>query len=175
MALQHDVWQGEYGERLIHALSAAAGLTTSKKSLDVDGVDLSIHLPSPRAIGVGFPAIEAQVKTCRNPTYVSNGDEISYPMEVAHFNHLSGVPYVDFPLPRLLFLVVVPQSTEEYVSVENPNYIFRHNAYWCNIMSEGQISDGQGRHNVRVPTRNLLTVPSLIERVGDSYGGSEGS
>jgi hypothetical protein len=66
-ALEDRVWQGHYGEAFVRSLACAAGLVTSKKDLDVDGVDIQIGYPG--VLGsMRYPAIDVQVKSWSNPS-----------------------------------------------------------------------------------------------------------
>ncbi|WP_082771825.1 hypothetical protein [Actinoplanes sp. TFC3] len=83
MALEDRVWQGHYGEAFVRSLACAAGLVTSKKDLDVDGVDVQLGFPG--SLGsVRYPAIEAHVKSWSAP----GGDDESfrYPLTIANYD-----------------------------------------------------------------------------------------
>lgn len=66
MALQANVHQGLHGEGFIYAMACAAGFTTSRMNLDVDGVDWQIAYPGPKGT-TRSPKIEMQVKSWSNP------------------------------------------------------------------------------------------------------------
>ncbi len=66
MALQANVHQGLHGEGFIYAMACAAGFTTSKMNLDLDGVDWQIAYPGPKGTARS-PKIEMQVKSWSNP------------------------------------------------------------------------------------------------------------
>jgi len=66
VALQANVHQGLHGEGFIYAMACAAGFTTSKMNLDVDGVDWQIAYPGPKGT-TRSPKIEVQVKSWSSP------------------------------------------------------------------------------------------------------------
>jgi hypothetical protein len=64
--LNRNVHQGLHGEGFIHALACAAGFTTARMNLDLDGVDWQIAHPGPRGT-TRSPKIEMQVKSTSAP------------------------------------------------------------------------------------------------------------
>jgi len=162
MALEDRVWQGHYGEAFVRGLACAAGLVTSKKDLDVDGVDIQIGFPGWLA-SVRHPAIEAQVKSWSEPNF----DEVNYryPLEISNYDNLVGSVGTDFPLPRFLFLVIVPEDKNGYTSASNDCLLLHHAAYWVSLMEEipaAQLPNTSSK-TVYVPRRNLLTVDALLD------------
>lgn len=166
MVLQEDVWQGHYGEGLVQALAHAAGLNTSKRVLDVDGVDINIGYPG-RLIGRGYPCIEAQVKSWRSPAV--RDSQLVYPLKVDNYNQLVGVPGEDFPVPRLLFLVTVPPTTDDYVRRCGQHYSFSHTVYWQSLMHLPAETVNRNTKTVSVPIANILTTQSLLDLLGRDF------
>ncbi|GII25502.1 DUF4365 domain-containing protein [Planosporangium mesophilum] len=161
MALNSEVWQGHYGEALVRGLACAAGLTTSKKDLDVDGVDIQIGFPG-RLNSVRHPAIEAQVKSWSAPK--SDDATWRYPLDLENYDNLVGVVGTDFPLPRYLFLVIVPPEKERYTLASHNCLHLHHAAYWASLMDEPPAAElpVKSTKTVYVPKENLLTVEALI-------------
>jgi len=166
LALQEDVWQGKYGEDLVRALSSAAGLTTSNRDIDVDGVDLNIGFPG-RLSGFGFPCIEVQIKSWKSP--VVRGDRLVYPLRAHNFNLLVGRVGLDFPVPRLLMLVIVPKAQAQYVRACTEHYDFSHGVYWASLMDLDPVPDSQSTKTVEVPLVNLVTSDSLVALLSTSF------
>ncbi|BAJ28161.1 hypothetical protein KSE_23420 [Kitasatospora setae KM-6054] len=50
-------------------------MNPGRRSLDIDGVDIQLCFPG-RSGTMGYPLIEALIKSCCNPTY--GGDSFSY-------------------------------------------------------------------------------------------------
>lgn len=159
MALQDDVWQGKYAEDLVRALASAAGLTTAKRDLDVDGVDLNIGYPG-RLGGVGFPCVDIQIKSWRAP--VVRDSSFYYPLKVHNYDLLVGQAGIDFPVPRLLFLVTVPPNVDDYVQCRDSHYQFSHRAYWVSLMHLERPVGVKGTKVVTVPLSNSVTPETLV-------------
>ncbi|MFJ6214245.1 DUF4365 domain-containing protein [Streptomyces sp. NPDC092296] len=166
MTLNSEVWQGHFAEGLVWALACAAGLNPGKRALDVDGVDIQICFPG--TVGTRrYPLIEAQVKSCSNPTYVDNS--LSYPIPVKNYNDLVGVVGEDLPSRRYLFLAHVPAEKNSYVESSAEFSRFRHAIYWVDLMDREPIDpEKQAHKSVHVPTSNLLTVETLTGLVAGS-------
>ncbi|MFJ2957078.1 DUF4365 domain-containing protein [Streptomyces sp. NPDC087270] len=163
MGLNSEVWQGHFAEGLVWALSCAAGLNPGKRVLDVDGVDIQIGFPG-RASTMRYPLIEAQVKSCCNPSYVR--DCFAYSIPVKNYNDLIGRVGIELPTRRYLFLVHTPASKADYVTSTPGSSNFHHAIYWVDLMDREPIDpDSQAYKTVHVPTVNLLTVDSLTQLV----------
>lgn len=171
MALNSEVWQGHFAEGLVWALACAAGLNPGKRSLDVDGVDIQIGYPG-KTRTTRYPLIEAQIKSCCNPSYVN--ECFSYPIPVKNYNDLVGEVGRDFPMRRYLFLAHVPASKASYVNSSRDFSRFHHAIYWVDLMDMNPIDpNNQGTKSVHIPIRNLLTASTLVDLVnGDLKEGA---
>ena len=168
VALNSEVWQGHFAEGLVWALACAAGLNPGKRVLDVDGVDVQISFPG-KAHTQRYPQIEAQVKSCSNPTYVN--DCFSYSIPIKNYNDLVGTVGEDLPVRRYLFLVHAPVLKDDYVTSTPDSSTFRHAIYWADLMSESTIDpDRQASKSVHVPRVNLLTAKTLADLVTGKIG-----
>ncbi|WP_354597414.1 DUF4365 domain-containing protein [Streptomyces sp. JL1001] len=170
VVLNSEVWQGHFAEGLVWALSCAAGLNPGKRVLDVDGVDIQIGFPG-RSGTMRSPFIEAQVKSCSNPSYV--GNSFSYSIPVHNYNDLIGQVGVELATRRYLFLVHTPAVKSEYVISTESSSDFHHAIYWVDIMDHEPIDpETQSWKSVHVPKSNLLTMESLTRLVkGDLVEG----
>lgn len=170
VGLNSEVWQGHFAEGLVWALSCAAGLNPGKRVLDVDGVDVQIGFPG-RAKTMRYPQIEAQVKSCCNPSYVN--DCFSYSIPVKNYNDLIGRVGIELPTRRYLFLVHTPAIKAEYVASSTLSTNFHHAIYWVSLMDREPIDPNtQANKTIHVPTGNLLTVDTLTQLVkGDVIEG----
>lgn len=156
--MNKNVHQGLHGEGFVHALACAAGFTTSRMNLDLDGVDWQIAHPGPRGT-TRSPKIEIQVKSASAPL-VKNG-AIHHRIDVAHFNHLAGP---GFQIPRFLAVVIVPADVEHYALCSAEHMRLSTAAYWLSLANRETLPTGAGDPKsvvVAVPMRNLLTVDAL--------------
>jgi uncharacterized protein DUF4365 len=158
MGYERSNVQGYFGESFVRVLASAAGLISGKPELDMMGVDLTLYYPGSRGT-TQFPVIDVQVKSWSRPA--GSADVWHYPMKVAQYNNLAGHAY---SVPRFLFLVLVPEESEQYAYADGDALQLRHCGYWLSLADHAPIDvDEQKTITVRVPKRNMLTVPALRE------------
>jgi len=168
MALDDRVWQGHYGEAFVRSLACAAGLVTSKKDLDMDGVDIQLGHPG-LLKSIRHPTLDAQVKSWSTP--IGDEEYFRYPLEMHNYQNLVGTVGIDFPIPRYLFLVIVPPRKSDYTSASDDCLRLHHAAYWVSLMSETPASElsNTSTKTVYVPRKNLLTADTLVDLLSPSH------
>jgi hypothetical protein len=167
--LNRNVHQGLHGEGFIHALACAAGFTTARMNLDLDGVDWQIAHPGPRGTRRS-PRIEIQVKSTSAPL-ITDGT-IQHRLDVMHFNHLAGP---GFQVPRFLSVVIVPAAAEHYAICSDHHMRLSTAAYWLSLADRDTLptgTDDPKSVTVKVPLRNLLTVDTLGRLLAGDQGGA---
>ena len=161
MPLNQNVHQGLFAEAFMYALASAAGFTSAKANLDVDGVDWQIAHVGAKGT-TRSPKIEVQVKSWSTPS--GSSDAWRFPIAVKHFNRLAGP---GFQVPRYLALIIVPPDVSEYATANDELCELRHAAFWASLAMREQLDEGgQETIIVDVPKGNLLTVESLQVLVG---------
>jgi Domain of unknown function (DUF4365) len=154
-ARQH---QGKFGEDYVRVLASAAGLVVQNDDIDVDGVDLGLKFPG-RVGPRSSPAIEVQVKTWSAPRVVDG--RYAYPgLTERGFNRLAGD---DYTVPRFLFVVMVPDSAEQYADFWTEGVLLRHLCYFHSLRDQPRLPrPRRDRHRtVHIPTANVLTLRTL--------------
>lgn len=155
--------QGFYGECVVQAIAASAGLRVSKEQPEPEGIDLAITHVRPS----GIPKrqrIEVQVKSRSKPKLI--GDDFHIPLTAKAYRELNGRLGVDFDVPRFLILVVVPGHFNEYcVPWDHDHLRFRNHAYWLDLMGQADLPEGQASTTVSVPRCNVLTPKDLVALV----------
>ncbi|WP_406731775.1 DUF4365 domain-containing protein [Streptomyces sp. NBC_01794] len=155
--------QGDFGEQFVRALATAANLNVSN-SRDRLGIDWELTYPG-RGGTRRFPQIQAQVKCWSKPK--GSGDSWRYPLRVHNYNLLSGRDYYH---PRFLFLVVVPEDSDEWVEATHEGLLLRHAAYWA-CFHDHELTDKSkdDKLTVSVPKANLLTTGTLHGLFGPEF------
>ncbi|GAA2550941.1 hypothetical protein GCM10010435_21370 [Winogradskya consettensis] len=162
-----NVHQGLHGEGFIFALASAAGLTTSRMNLDVDGVDWQIAASGPRGT-VRSPKIECQVKSKSAPDLRDEHYRVRLPIE--SYNKIAGE---GFQIPRFLFVVVVPVEASDYAACRHEGMTLGNAGYWLAMAQFApQSVEEHGKSIVLdVPKANLLTPVTLRALlIGDLEG-----
>jgi hypothetical protein len=166
--LNANVHQGLHGEGFIYALASAAGLTTAKMNLDVDGVDWQIAASGPKGT-LRSPKLECQVKSKSNPDFRDNHYRVR--LAVESYNKIAGE---GFQVPRFLFAVVVPAEASNYAICAHESMKLGTAGYWLSMagFSVEPIGESSPKSIVlEVPKSNLLTTKSLHALlIGDLEG-----
>lgn len=167
-ALNTNVHQGLHGEGFIYALACAAGLTTAKMNLDVDGVDWQIAATGPRGT-LRSPKLECQVKSKSNPDLRDNKYRVR--LEVEKYNKIAGD---GFQVPRFLFTVVVPREPSDYAVCDHDAMRLGTAGYWLSMADFATEPSGDSDPKsvvLEVPRNNLLTTETLQALlIGDLEG-----
>lgn len=161
--LNANVHQGLHGEGFIYALASAAGFTTSKMNVDLDGVDWQIAHPGPKGTARS-PRIELQVKSWSNP--VIRDGAFQYRLSVAHYNKIAGI---GFQVPRYLALVIVPPNAQEYATCDDECMRLGVAAYFLSLADRDVQPAGESDPKtivVAVPREK----PANRREVGCSFG-----
>jgi hypothetical protein len=156
--------QGDFGEQFVRALATAANLNVSN-SRDRLGIDWELTYPG-RGGTRKFPQIQVQVKCWSKPK--GAGESWRYPLRVQNYNLLSGRDYYH---PRFLFLVVVPEDSDEWVEATHEGLLLRHAAYWACFHDHDELTGKKkdDRLTVSVPKANLLTTETLHGLFGPEF------
>lgn len=132
-----------------------ADLQHGGRIMDNGKVDATIFLP----MGEGRPVplhIDLQLKGTSVPKYVGN-DCISYQIERSLFDGMSNKMKSS---PWLLFVLILPQDVERWVSVEDKELIARETMLWYD--ATGQIVESDSENvTVHIPLSNKVNKESL--------------
>jgi Domain of unknown function (DUF4365) len=113
----------------VRAVASAAGFAVEHRSIDRDGIDLSIHakgLLSPESTLLS-PTIDIQVKASKN---VGLGvDWLRYDLEAKNYRLLNG----RYGTPRFLVLLELPESENDWLSWSAEQLTLRRTAWWVSL------------------------------------------
>ena len=156
--LELDRHQGRFGEHFAQLIVTAAGYTCYKPEDTGDGIDLVLTHTQHDGVTVRPPNVELQVKTVRTPTLVNKGTELSYDLEVAHYNALRAPG----PTKRYLVVVVVPgDQPRDWYGQASEFTVFSEAAYWRDLLGE-PTTPNTTTIAVRIPLANRYT-PQIVQ------------
>ena len=132
-----------------------AELTRSGRLMDNGGVDAKISLP--KGEGHPFPLhLDIQFKATSVPKYV--GEEyISFQIDKELFDGMSSRKKSS---PWLLFILILPQDVENWVSVSEKELIARGTMLWYDATGQVAESDGD-KITIRISPSNKVNKESL--------------
>jgi hypothetical protein len=164
--LNPSVHQGYFGEGLVAAIAAAAGLDVAFPRL-AHVIDFSVYRPGPNGTS-GSRQIDLQVKSWSRGQ-VSPDGYFHYPLEVSAFNHLAGN---DHDVRHYLVLCIVPADPQEYAYVRHDSLILSKAAYWLSLrdMKPDDSRDHDSTKTVLVPRSHLLTPMTMRALVDNREG-----
>lgn len=163
-ALGHNVHQGYFGEGLVAAIAAAAGLDVQFPRLG-HNIDLSVFKPGPNGTS-GSRQVTFQVKTWSTGQLNADGT-FHYPLEVPAFNYLAGSGH---DVRHYLVLCIVPALATGYSSADAARLQLNHAAYWMSLKHEvpDDSLNESSTKTVLVPATNLLTADTIMHLVDDN-------
>ena len=144
----------------VRAIAARAGYTTSKLSLDRDGVDLQIQ-----AGGEMRPALDLQLKATVNLERRDDG-HVHFPLKRRNYDLLR----METQTPRLLVVLDLPKDEARWMTVTEDELVLRHRAYWLNLQGREE-TENKASITVAIPKGNLFYVESLRCLMEQSRGG----
>lgn len=144
----------QFSLAVVKAIAAAAGVSWSQPSVDDDSVDIAF---SSRVYG--RPRLEAQVKCSSGEHLYDDGVHFSLKRK----NH-DDLRLVDVVIPRILIVVLVPQSVGEWLTMNEEQMVLRRCAWWSSLRSAPEILPAAaGSTTVVLPRGNRLDPPALAQ------------
>ncbi|MCU7976574.1 DUF4365 domain-containing protein [Shewanella sp. SW36] len=139
----------------VSAIAAQIGFRSAIPDVDDDSVDLILK-------GRGFastirnPQLEIQLKC----TACNDGCEeyFSYKLPIKNYNDLRGDNLL---CPRLLFVLVVPNETDAWLSYELDHMKMKHCCYWISLRDLKETTNGTSV-TIKIPRENILTATSML-------------
>jgi hypothetical protein len=138
--------QGHFGENVVRAIAAAAGLTIATLSLDF-GTDLLL-------ISLDGEEIHVQVKTGIDLPIVN--DAVHFPLDVASYNYLRA----NVSVRRFLVVMGAHERQDHWVSSSHYGHLMRRAAYWRSLLGAPETAN-QATVTVSLPRENILTPATL--------------
>lgn len=138
-----------YQEGLIRAIAAASGVVVSRPEID-EGIDLLLTHRSHVHTTVDKARLEVQLKATETPP---TGKGFSVQIAEDRYDYLRAA---DPAIPKILIVMSVPPSQDDWVHLTDKRARVRHSAYWVNL-------DGAPATTAKEPT---VTAP-LTQRFDD--------
>lgn len=130
--------QADFGMAYVKAVAHAAGFfcQEANRAVDADGVDVTLLSPT-QGQRIRAPRLDLQVKTTRG---VVEGDPFPYDLDAKNYNELCDTSW---QTPRILVLVVVPPSQEDWVVATAEDLRLRRCGYWTSLRGRGPTDNAE--------------------------------
>ena len=140
----------------IEAVASHAGFQIVEPKVDYDSVDGFLVGDFGRR-----PRIEFQAKaTARD---VVRGQNIHFPLRLKNYNDLR----IEVINPRILIVLVMPDSLNEWLTQTHDELCLRHCAYWLNLKGEPAVPYTDNV-TVHIPTANVFSSDRLISMMNNT-------
>jgi Domain of unknown function (DUF4365) len=146
----------EFSYAYVYAVTAAASYSfqIAPRPLDAEGVDVILTGLGPSQ-STRRPRLDVQIK-CTSIKLLDN-EIIRYPLEVKNYEELRlENPFV----PRILIIVLVPDSQEDWLRQSQQELSLRHCGYWASLRGLPP-TQNQNTVTVQVPTQNIFNTDAL--------------
>lgn len=135
----------------IEAVASHAGFHVVEPKIDYDSVDGSLYANSGKR-----PRIEFQAKATSQD--VVREDCIHFSLPVKNYNDLR----IEAINPRILIVLIMPQSTDEWVEQTQSALCIRKCAYWMSLKGRPETSNTSSV-NVQLPLSNVFNAEQLAD------------
>ena len=153
----HKTMQMEaFSKAYVRAIASVAGYDLTTPEIDDDSIDLMIVDNSGRRA-----RLELQLKATGQA--VLKGDHVAYPLPIKNYDDLRAETIT----PRILIVVLIPDSAEEWILQTERELIMRRCAYWQTLAGMAESSNSEAV-TVHLPRARLFSVEQLramMERI----------
>lgn len=151
----------------LHAVAAAAGCSLSQPFPD-NGIDWHVSHGSRTHLVDDEVTVKIQLKATQQIAPAPTAPWFGFTLDNDHLRKLARDRVA---VPKILVVMLLPRSVEQWLSARPDALELRHCCYWVNLA--GHPVTGRHRTNVRVPTAKVFDDRALCDimaRVG--AGGS---
>lgn len=148
----------ELSRAYIQAVSAEVGFSTEKITIDRDSIDIIIRCNTKLDQDSEFDKVtlEVQAKATSHPD--EQADCFKFPLPVKNYNDLRS----NSMSPRIIVLYILPQSNQNWVSMDEEKLVLQKCAYWVSIKGKPETTNTT-TVTIDIPKVNIFNKTSLHE------------
>lgn len=149
----------------LHSVVAAAGCNLGAPFPD-RGIDWTVNHESTQHALDPEASIKISLKSTSTVAPNPSGIHFSFRVENDHLLKLEASPVL---IPRILVVMLVPTSWDDWIDVGTDNLTINHCCYWVNLAGEQHTLAASGKTTVHIPTANVFDAAALcgiMQRVG---------
>lgn len=148
-----------------HAVIATAGYSMASPRPDVTKVDFDIRSDDVGGI-CDFAQLNVQLKS--TSTDSADPDALRYALDATTYNKLC---HEKVMVPRILVVVVLPQTTDQWLSQSHAELAVRRCGYWVSLRGLPRTTNTSSK-TVSLPRSQVFSVPEL-RRIFAKLGNGE--
>jgi hypothetical protein len=161
--------QGAFGEAYVHLIVKAAGFVLARYDQD------SGHKIDWTVSGAGAdnttrdPRLDIQVKSSANLPLASG--DCSYDIDRSLYDWARKPQHL-LDVPRIIVLVRVPETVDQWTAQSDDQLVTRHCAYWVNLRGEPELPADQGQRAVHFRNVQKFEANALTKIMSDIRAGN---
>ncbi|MEG4235004.1 DUF4365 domain-containing protein [Microcoleus sp. Pol11C3] len=151
----------QFSNIYLQAVTTVAGYSVYTPSVDDDSVDWGVAAKG----GTGrirAPRLELQLKSTSRD--IQDNHFIRYPLKLKNYDDLR---MDDFAIPRILVVVLIPETPEDWLTQSETELCIRGCGYWISLRGKPK-TQNTNAVSVPIPKTNQFTVAtlqSIMERI----------
>jgi len=139
----------QFSQAYVRAVAAVAGYGVSKPDPDYDSIDIELSGRTGEGVPTR-PKIDIQLKcTSQN---VPRDRDVVYPLKRKNYDELR---MTDLLVPRLLIVVHIPESEEEWLEHSEAELVLRRCGYWVPLKGQPEVANTT-TVSVALPRTNIF-------------------
>lgn len=162
MPMDQNQQKEQFSVAYLKAVAAAAGYNIYQPEVDDSSIDWG--LKGYKADGLRYtPQLELQLKCTAKSDYLIR-ETIPYDLKQKNYNDLCEE---DSIIPKILVVVIVPDTTDQWLSQTEAESVLKYCAYWHSL--KGLAPTNQRQIRVQLQRTNVFSVASLhsiMNRIG---------
>ena len=143
----------------VQAVAATVGLAHAVWSVDEDSIDLSLGMRGGRGT-IRSPKVDLQLK-CSSRDLL-RPEALHFPLKIKNYDDLR---YTEETVPRILVVVIVPESVDDWLLHSEEQMIIRHCGYWMSLHGAPPVQNSRSV-SVKLPRTNKFDVEGLTAMMG---------
>jgi hypothetical protein len=155
MAMHPNKQKEEFSKAFIRVLAAHAGYKVTEVTVDDDSIDLRIQGYLENGMR-RVPELDVQLKCTADDKYADK-PEIIFDLKQKNYNDLCDTR--KHSVPRLLFVVVVPNDLSNWTQYADGELLMHYSAYWHTLFGQKPIY--KTRQRICILRTNVLNSDAL--------------
>jgi hypothetical protein len=144
----------QFSRAYIRAVASVAGFAVATPDPDEDSIDMTLSGRSVNGLPLR-PKLDLQLKCTSDD--VIRGDQIIYPLKRKNYDELR---ITQFVAPRLLVVVHVPRSAEEWLRHSEEELVMRRCGYWASLYGMAETTN-VSTVTIQILRTNVFDVAGL--------------
>lgn len=149
----------QFSHAFVRAVASVAGFAVAVPEVDEDSIDMTLSARSVDGLPLR-PKLDLQLK-CTSDDII-RGDQVVYPLKRKNYDELR---ITEFAVPRLLVVVHIPRSEDEWLRHSEEEMAMRRCGYWMSLYGMAETTN-VSTVTIQSPRANVFDVAGLRGLMG---------